>query len=758
MLRPITRLVGSVWLQVLGVLLRLVPLPGLADPLMSALQEQSARRRQFAMLIRRAKRTRPPAVSSADGLAILGAGDAEGPPADPRLVEALEAHPFVVAVETGNEAATRGLPAALLTALPDRPLIAFRDNEALRESVKYEDLLHGSVVWLGDLSGLLPEGTIFSSIESWVGFGDVKIAATIEQKNVIRHPVLDQLAEVVVPEAAAAAPPAVRAVASPPAVQAAPTPPAARAALTPPAVRAVAVRRRRRHRTRGGVAALIVVVGAATTTQTASAPATPVCARLQQLNLLTVPEMLVPLTSLAAMFERSAERCARLHVSVAPAKEVIEWVRQGWPEAAQRTAPLPHVWIPASTLETHPARGGVFTLQPLSSVASSPIVLAMSKGSAEALASSGGFSWALVHRLLTNEPAGTENNPAVARPVPRGSGAGTLITAMLYGTAPGAEDDPTTLHSLEQSLQPLLTGRNELCRHTQVAALTSEVSAHEQTCGGVPLAQFTADAATWALDYPFVKMVRPGTANRQRMVVADRFHRFLHTPRARKVFAEHRLRDPVAAPGLDGARVAKVLSQWDKARRSVRVLALMDVTRSMSGAFGGTAEPRMVSVYALLRRTLGSLSAKDQAGVWVVPGKTGRHDEIVSLRPGPPAGLPASLAPTRAAGIAAELPETLRAALRRIDEIPVGRPPPLEAVLLITHGQDASQIVRFRPTGLASVFVIALTPGSCARRSPLAVVADQTGGACYEAVHHDGLTQAFDKVSGQLWGGRPEHE
>ncbi|MFI9550200.1 hypothetical protein [Nonomuraea endophytica] len=729
MFRALCHVVRRHWPHVLGGLLNLTPIAWAGELLVGIVQGLSARNRQFSLLIRRARGARPPAVASEAGRALLGVRDLELPRPDVRLVVALRAFPLVLAVENGDGAATRGLPAALLAEMPRRRLIVFRDHAALARAAEYEDLLAGTLVWLGDLASLLAEDTAFDAVESLVGFGDVKIAATIDQAQVIRHPVIDDLAEIVYPDTRGSSP----------------------LAVLPPNTRTWP---------RTKVVTLVVVISAMAPTQVASAPARAGCPEVFQLNILTTPEMLGPLNELASEFERWGPHCARLFVSAAPAQQTITWLRNGWPAEALRNAPQPHVWIPESTLEVHQTQGGNAHLTPLGSVASSPIVLAASGDLADKVKSEGGFSWSVVHRLLVNRPAGTVASPVIVRPNPRGSGAGILITAMLYRTAFRADENPETIRGIEQSLLPLLPGRNELCTFAgaprpHMAALTSEVSARGQRCAGLALEEFTADEESPRLDYPFVQVSWPGYANSERRRIAADLHTFLLQPGARRVFVQHRLRGPVPTPALDREVVTTTLRRWEAARRRVRILAVVDVSAPMSAPFGGTKDSRMASVTTLLRRSLGSLTPKDQVGVWAVPGGDGPHDEIVPMRSGPPAGPPRLLMRTRSTGPAAELPETLTAGLRLIDRLPDGRPVPIDALLLITHGQDVSLVAKVPPTGFGSVFVIALSPGACAARSPFAEITRDTRGSCHEATHYDDLTQAFEKVAGALWGGAP---
>ncbi|MEV4888120.1 hypothetical protein AB0K48_01850, partial [Nonomuraea sp. NPDC055795] len=630
MIRALRHVVRRHWLHVLGALLNLTPIAWAGESLVGIVQGLSARNRQFSLLIRRARGARPPAVSSEAGRALLGVRDIELPRPDVRLVVALRAFPFVLAVETGDGAATRGLPAALLAEMPRRRLIVFRDHAALACAAEYEDLLSGTLVWLGDLASLLAEDDAFDAIESLVGFGDVKIAATIGQGELIEHPVIDDLAKVVHPAIGGSPPFAVLP------SNAKPWP-------------------------RTKVVTLVVVLSAMAPTQVASAPARAGCPGVFQLNILTTPEMLLPLNELASEFERWAPHCARLFVSAAPAQQTITWLRKGWPAEALRNVPQPHVWIPESTLEVHQAQGGSALLAPLGSVASSPIVLATSEDLADRVKSEGGFSWSVVHRLLVNRPPGTVASPVIVRPNPRGSGAGLLITAMLYGTAPGTNDNPETIRGIEQSLLPLLPGRNELCTSAgaprpHMAALTSEVTARGQRCEGLALEEFTADEENPRLDYPFVQVRWPGYANSERKRIAAALHSFLLRPGARRVFVRHRLRSPVSTPALNRESVTTVLRQWETARRRVRILAVVDVSSPMSASFGGTKDSRIASVTTLLRRSLESLTPKDRVGVWAVPGRDGPHDEIMPMRPGPLTGPPQWAIRTRSVG--PELPKT----------------------------------------------------------------------------------------------------
>ncbi|WP_157252730.1 hypothetical protein [Nonomuraea typhae] len=99
MFRALRHVVRRHWLRVLGVLLNLTPIAWAGELLVGILQGLSSRNREFSLLIRRARGARPPAVSSEAGRALLGVRDFELPRPDVRLVVALRATAFVLAVE-----------------------------------------------------------------------------------------------------------------------------------------------------------------------------------------------------------------------------------------------------------------------------------------------------------------------------------------------------------------------------------------------------------------------------------------------------------------------------------------------------------------------------------------------------------------------------------------------------------------------------------------------------------------------------------
>jgi Bacterial extracellular solute-binding protein/von Willebrand factor type A domain len=427
------------------------------------------------------------------------------------------------------------------------------------------------------------------------------------------------------------------------------------------------------------VALMIVLLPA--NTLAASPPAGPSCKHPVQLNVLTSAEKGPAVRIIAALFEDwsrgpSGEGCQRVDalVSTVPSADVaIKALSGDWPpEDMWRIGPIPHVWLPDSSVDLAQVRAaagdtGRLKLELKGSVAESPVVLAMPNELGDQMGwPEQRFWWRdLVARLADQTDPNRRADIVVKRTNPRSSSTGLVTTAALYQSALETKKldarilaMPSAARELNGVEKALPVGADEtdtlLCsiRETvseetrTTAVLTSEKSARDynlglsigEACGAklpkVPFEFRYAGEGSPILDHPFVSVQRLDLqANELRRGVVDEFFGYLLSSPAQAVFKQQGFRDHDGQPGNVEGVIAKrpndlpeaqgenldteaLLAAWEGARKPARMLLMVDVSARMDEPVGDTLESRIRSAKHHISDSLRLIGSRDQVGLW----------------------------------------------------------------------------------------------------------------------------------------------
>jgi len=402
-------------------------------------------------------------------------------------------------------------------------------------------------------------------------------------------------------------------------------------------------------------ALLVVVIAAwASVTWINSALGSGRCAQRTVLDVAAAPAIAATLSDLVA--DGAGGQCADVRVSAKDSSSFADALANPPP------GEQPQVWIPESTfwLGRAQARGAFEVPAAGTSVASTPVVVAMTEGAA------GQLGWparpvpwtALLGPQATTLPVGLPD-PA-ADPVGIAALVGVQsITASLPDA--GAAESLV----LRRLSQHVVTRASDLYLRlpeagsggdTLSAFLTSEQALlrHNAYTKGTPLVASYPTGAVPTLDFPYV--VLPG-ATRPEVSVATTLLSRLLAPPARKALQQAGFRDPDGSPppaGVDPAPTAsrvtltpvppvpmpsedslvQVLSRWTGVHLSARILGVIDVSGSMNERVG--AQTRLSLLMQTAQEGLGLLMDTTDVGVWVFSTRMdGDRDYQVLVPPGP---------------------------------------------------------------------------------------------------------------------------
>jgi hypothetical protein len=514
-----------------------------------------------------------------------------------------------------------------------------------------------------------------------------------------------------------------------------------------------------------------------------------------------------------------------LHVIAATSLTAVEAVASRWSNGALvRIGPHPDVWLPDSSIEVQRAitrapdyGGGSLPIAENRSIATSPIVLGVpvSKVPAELRSTRAGLAWG---RLLTES---ARQGWDLVRPDPTASRVGELATMALYQSqdlnAPVRDDGNASVRDdgrvraielrIESSLQrggyPPGAVDGLLCRrHTEPAArtpappaavITSEqalVRLNRDVRGGRDCVIGTVAEPerclyafyppdTLSLDYPFVRLDWDGASSPQAFAARD-FGAWLTTVDGKRELQRIGLRPPeftetrdplsvdlCAEPSPaysrrppDPATLAATAGRYRTARRPGRVLLAVDSSGSMQQSVGPEGTRFQVAT-AGVARSLALLSARDEFGLWVFPGRRGTHDAHVPIGRGDEryrgVGRPdAAIAALRgvAPGGGTPLYSTIVAGVAAAG----GDPDALASLVVLTDGADTEGRLRaedvadqVRRAGV-KVFVIVVGAAGCPAGT-LGLIARSTGGECRRA-GFDTVGDVLVELFGALWSGR----
>ncbi|HWM04694.1 MAG TPA: substrate-binding domain-containing protein [Actinophytocola sp.] len=521
--------------------------------------------------------------------------------------------------------------------------------------------------------------------------------------------------------------------------------------------------------------------------------------------------------------------CKAVNVQVTVARTadpVIAALGRAWggEKDLEDVGPEPHVVLPDSSWEIAAANAAVrrdehtddITLDNWGSIARSPLVFATpaAEGLPDAVDQLRSWSEVLDAAQRSLPDSGV---PRVRRPSPVSSGTGLAATVALYAAALQQDlnrrhliggDASRRLHDVERSVVAGEGSGTMLCslREQSKAAADSagapavlvsekaaadynEGSALGDRCSPEPIADAPQLGITYPregtvyLDHPFVAVGWPRKpANSRRAGMVRELHAFLTGPLAQSELADERFRNlngdiapyggapqgrPPTLP-IDSVDVPALLQAFEGARKSARVLFLLDTSVAMAEPFRDVGGTRLRASADAVNDTLRSVGAHDQLGVWVVAeglAGAGDHRVLVPLDryAGTDAGRQrATLARERLKDLTtterpARLNNALRAAMDKFRVPGKSSVDTRDAVVLMTDGADAApgqaQLVDYleslgRPV---PVFLVAFGAGACNTVWWKDVVL-ATGGDCFSVAGAADIKTGLDRVTATLWG------
>ncbi|AXX27657.1 VWA domain-containing protein [Actinosynnema pretiosum subsp. pretiosum] len=465
-------------------------------------------------------------------------------------------------------------------------------------------------------------------------------------------------------------------------------------------------------------------------------------------------------------------RCVQVQVEARTAADVAH-------ELPTARINPPVMWVPDSTMWAEEAQRQSASLgaeapalevgEPL---AGSPLVIA---GPAEKLR---GLGWPSTSVAWASVLApGVE--AAVSDPTTSTEGLATLaVIRARLGNADGTPNQEL-IGSLMRIGRNAVTVRDSFNRVGQdegsaplFTASEQAVLAANRAAGGLRVAASYPAEGTMMLDYPVVRIKRasdqPGTG-----VAASGFEQALRSAKTRERFVDAGFRTPdgQAAAGLsaerDGvggdavnampkpspAEVSELLGTWGAVSLDSRMLAVLDVSGSMTELMGN-GQTRMAAASEAALTALGMLPDTSEIGLWAFSTNKRPPNDWVELVPLGPLGEVLGSAPRRtrlqqgAKGLAAlvgggtALNDTTLAAFRRMQS--TYDPEKINSVVLITDGRNDDyasittaqllQALESESDPARPIPLIMVGLGQEADMEALREISSATGGKAYQAL------------------------
>jgi Ca-activated chloride channel family protein len=307
---------------------------------------------------------------------------------------------------------------------------------------------------------------------------------------------------------------------------------------------------------------------------------------------------------------------------------------------------VPDVWIPDSSTWLQRMRGVRDDIVPVgaTSVARSPVVLAIPETTARSMGwLNTKLTWATVLQRMATD---TRMHPGIVDPTRDAVGVSTLVAMSAAVPTLGPQGDQLAVSAVKS----LLGGKSQLQsallarfpRDTSPKALSTALTlaplseqallAYNATSPPVPLAAAYPVPAPIALDYPFTVLPR---ISPEKAAAAEALRAVLSGADFRDLLAKQQLRAPdgTAGAGLtlgpnappaspvtpipEQAVIDKALQLWVQIIRPARMLAVMDVSGSMSTPVptAGGASRQDVAI-AAARAGLGLFDDSWFVGLW----------------------------------------------------------------------------------------------------------------------------------------------
>ena len=397
------------------------------------------------------------------------------------------------------------------------------------------------------------------------------------------------------------------------------------------------------------------------------------CAGEARISVAATPEIAPAVQEAAQRWLKTAPRvedeCIAIDVVAEESSDVAAAITNdhgvkidGLGQADGKTQ-VPHVWIPDSSTWLQRMRLVRDDIVPTGapSVASSPVVLAMPEPTAKSLGwIDTKLTWATVLQRMATD---TRMHPGIVDPTRDAVGVSTLIALSAAVPTLGPQGDELAVSAIKallvgkSDLQSALMARfpRDTSPRTLSAGLTlaplSEQALLAYNAGSPPvrLAAAYPDPAPIALDYPYTVLPR---ISPDKAAAAEQFRGALNTPEFRNLLAKQQLRAPdgtvgaglTLGPSAPAASpvtpipeppvIAKALQLWVEIVRPARMLAVMDVSGSMTTPVptAGGASRQEVAVEAA-RGGLGLLDDSWSVGLWVFSTAMNADKDYLQLVP-----------------------------------------------------------------------------------------------------------------------------
>lgn len=468
------------------------------------------------------------------------------------------------------------------------------------------------------------------------------------------------------------------------------------------------------------------------------------------LRVAAAPAVAPAIESVARSLRAHDDNCVPVTVEAVPPQDVVAGLDDG------RLRP-PDVWVPDSSLWLDRASvDRLATVGEAPSVASSPLVLAMTRATAEHL---GAGSRPRLADLLAATGSGRPFVLALSgdRLSPGRVGA---VVALARATA-GREDSRAALTGLLRAVRPsptVLTDPLEVLRGPRAVAVPVAEQAL-RSAGRPDLVAVRPGTVTY--DYPYAVLA----SQRRTVDVADQLFGLLRGHRGLSALQQAGLRDVSAADAPLTERSLELAERTLAAvNRDARLLTVLDVSGSMAWGLAGPDAPgssRLRLATDAARRGMSFYPDTTEVGVWLLPGsRTGEAVERVlpitdlgNARDRLGSAL-SSLRPVAGGGT-----PLYAATLAAVRQVRRGWDPALvNAVVLLSDGHDTGGgpdlrhllgTLRSMRASTRPVPVITIGFGPDSDGSALASISAASGGAAYQASDVTALRRVFLDALGQ---------
>jgi Ca-activated chloride channel homolog len=434
-------------------------------------------------------------------------------------------------------------------------------------------------------------------------------------------------------------------------------------------------------------------------------------------------------------------RCIGAKVVAKDSSQVANALGNGWDLV--RDGSTPDVWVPDSRLwfavaAARPDAAAMLPSEP-TSVASSPVVLAVRKAAVQALgwpqrplgwqevlaafaqpgtwAGAGHPELASLRVGLTDPARSTPGLASVLTLLDQ-NGTGTVSDAQFVQSVGITQSvgafAPDTTTFFNAQTEAAGQGANSVVG--AFPALERDVAAYNAENPAEPLVPIYLPRSPVVADFPYA-MLGADWVNSLHRTIAGQFLRYLLSPAGQNILAEQRLRGPdysvrnaaalpaeqgfqqtIAVPRKtpDPVTLNRVISTWTDLERPVNVLVVLDTSGSMNEPVPGTPMTRLQLMQQTAITGFGLMTNQTSMGLWEFSTRMGQNTEYRELVPYGSLAQPVGSVPRRSALFNATrqltadgstpLYDTVYAAFRNLQEH--WQPNSTNAIMLVSDGAN----------------------------------------------------------------------